>query len=60
MKTQDLKVGMKMESYYGNGVLIGIKTIARMTDASIFFDSGQRESINTVNNSINDGLYKVI
>ena len=53
-----LKIGTKLDSFYGNGSYIGEKEIARITKHSIFFTDGQRESINTVNKNIINGIYK--
>ena len=54
-----LKIGTKLDSYYGNGSYIGEKKIVRITNHSVFFENGQRESINTVNNNLKNGIYKL-
>ena len=53
-----IQVGQKFDSYYGNGDYIGEKTIARVTEHSVFFERGQRESIRTVLSNIETGLYR--
>lgn len=56
----EFKVGTKFNSFYGNGTFICEKEIVRLTKHSVFFENGQRESINTVNSGIKSGLYKII
>ena len=58
-----LKIGQKIESYFGNGSFIGIKTVTRVSESSCWISSKNctyRESWNTVNNMIEKGLYKLI
>ena len=57
-----LKVGDKINSFYGNGTFCCEKEVSRVSESSCFFmwnNSEQRESWNTVNNNIKNGLYKL-
>ena len=65
-----LKIGDKIDSYYGNGSFSGRLVISRITDSSCFwkfekyigtsYERENRESWNTVNTSIKEGLYKLV
>ena len=55
----NLTIGDKMDSFYGNGSKIGTQIVTRITDSSCFFGE-QRESWNTVNTHIKNGIYKLI
>ena len=57
-----LKVGDKINSFYGNGDFCCEKEVLRITESSCFFmqnNREQRESWNTVNNNIKNGIYKL-
>lgn len=58
----NLKVGSKINCYYGNGQFNTYAEVSRITESSCFLEKHglQRESWNTVNTKIETGLYKII
>jgi hypothetical protein len=63
--TSSIKIGDTFRSYYGNGQYIGIITVKRVTEKSIFVSGevnpnhSHREGVNSVNRYINTGLWVI-
>lgn len=67
MKTQqinkyNLRVGSKLDIYYGNGDFNGRATVTKISEKSCYLSNygGHRESWNTVNTNIEKGIYKLL
>jgi hypothetical protein len=62
MKSTEIKVGQKFETFYGNGTPSGISTVVKVTDKSLFVTSWEgatphREALTTVQKYLNANLW---
>lgn len=65
-----LKINDKIKTYYGNGSFVGVVSVVKMTDKSVFVapvrdgivveSAARREGINSVNRYLAKGLWKPI
>ena len=60
----DIKPGLKLEAFYGDGTRIGVREVVRTSDKSVWLKHSEnftpRYSYNTILTYIQDGIFKII